>query len=330
MTTCEICNNSTQNKSYVAREMMFGYRDEFEYFECSECGCLQIKEIPKNISKYYPKNYGSFGKLDRWLVSKDNFLKSFLKRERTKYHLGQKSFVGRLVALVSEVPETPIFSGWDWVYSFKKVNLTLDSEILDVGCGSGGLLYYLRKEGFSSLTGIDLFIENDIFSQEVKIFKKEIAVLEQEFDFIMLHHSFEHMPQPLSVFKQLYRILKPNRYIVIRIPVASSFAWKKYGVNWVQLDPPRHFFLHTIKSIQILAGKVGFQVVDVVFDSTDFQFWASEQYLKDIPLTDISSYMLNPNKSIFSEEDIKLFKTQASELNKKSSGDQACFYLYKP
>ncbi len=60
MTVCEICNNSTGNKSYVVREMMFGFRDEFEYFECAECRCLQIKDIPVNISKYYPEEYYSF------------------------------------------------------------------------------------------------------------------------------------------------------------------------------------------------------------------------------------------------------------------------------
>jgi len=32
------------------REMMYGFRDEFIYIECSECGCLQIAEIPEDIS----------------------------------------------------------------------------------------------------------------------------------------------------------------------------------------------------------------------------------------------------------------------------------------
>jgi 2-polyprenyl-3-methyl-5-hydroxy-6-metoxy-1,4-benzoquinol methylase len=26
----------------MVREMMFGLRDKFEYFECAQCGCLQI------------------------------------------------------------------------------------------------------------------------------------------------------------------------------------------------------------------------------------------------------------------------------------------------
>lgn len=57
MTVCKICNNSSGNKSYVVREMMFGFRDEFDYFECGKCGCLQIKQVPNDFSKYYPENY---------------------------------------------------------------------------------------------------------------------------------------------------------------------------------------------------------------------------------------------------------------------------------
>jgi hypothetical protein len=57
---CRICGNFDDNKIYTAREMMFGFRDEFDYIECSKCGCVQIVEIPKNINKYYPPNYYSY------------------------------------------------------------------------------------------------------------------------------------------------------------------------------------------------------------------------------------------------------------------------------
>ena len=41
--------------------MMFGLREEFGYFQCSSCNCLQIDEFPKDISKYYStENYYSF------------------------------------------------------------------------------------------------------------------------------------------------------------------------------------------------------------------------------------------------------------------------------
>ncbi len=319
MTICKICKNTVNNKSYIVREMMFGYRDKFEYFKCGECGCLQINRIPDNLSKYYPKNYYSFLKP---YYFKDGFLKSFLKHQRAEYCLYKKNVIGMLL---TRLYKTPNYYNW-----FKKVKIEFKSEILDAGCGVGHLLVSMHKDGFSNLTGIDPFINDDIFYERgLKVFKKNLSELKQLFDFIILHDSFEHMREPLSVFKELYRMLKSNRYVLIKIPVVSSFVWRKYGINWVQLDAPRHLFLHTIKSIQILAGKAGFQIKDVVFDSTEFQFWGSEQYLRDIPLRAENSYVENPRKSIFSKEQINSFKTKAAELNKNNDGDSACFYLYK-
>ena len=57
------------------KEMIFGFRDEFTYFECSKCGCLQIMQIPRNMGKYYPSNYYSFKKLD----NQNNFIKKYWK-----------------------------------------------------------------------------------------------------------------------------------------------------------------------------------------------------------------------------------------------------------
>jgi len=314
---CRICNNTTGNKSYVAREMMYGYRDEFEYLHCAECGCLQIKQVPDNLSKYYPKDYYSFQK-----HLNANFLKSFFRHQRAKHFLYGKDIMGMLVSKIYDT---------DKYYTLlKKFKISFESEVLDVGCGEGNRLLKMSQEGFCNLTGIDPFIKDDIlYKNGVRVFKKDISEINHQFDLVMLHHSFEHIPQPLLALKEVYRLLKPDKYALIRIPIASSFAWRKYGVNWVQLDAPRHLFLHTTNSIRILAERANLQLLDVIFDSTQFQFWGSEQYLRDIPLRAANSYAVNPKKSIFSRKQIKAFNAKALELNENNDGDSACFCLHK-
>ena len=54
---CPICNNDKYNMSVIVKEMQQGFREEFEYIECGNCGCLFIKEIPDDLSKYYDINY---------------------------------------------------------------------------------------------------------------------------------------------------------------------------------------------------------------------------------------------------------------------------------
>jgi len=60
MTTCRVCEATAQGRTHIAREMMYGFRDEFEYYECPVCGCLQIQQVPSDLSKYYPRDYYSF------------------------------------------------------------------------------------------------------------------------------------------------------------------------------------------------------------------------------------------------------------------------------
>lgn len=319
MADCRICGNADANKSHTACEMMFGYRDEFEYLECAKCGCLQIKAVPADLSKYYPENYYSYHMNGQSDV--EGRTPKFLKRQRLRHYLGKKNVVGALSLKLYKLPKD-----FFWL---RKIGLDLDSEIMEVGCGSGKLLLQMRAEGFSRLTGVDPFIEKDVsHGSELKILKKEIAQVTGQFDFIMLHHSFEHIPEQLITLKRLYELLKPERYILLRIPVVA-FAWRNYGVHWVGLDAPRHLYLHTQESMQILANQAGFEIKSVKYDSDLFQFLGSEQYLKDIPLTDERSYFVNPGRSIFAPEQIESFKKQSADLNENNDGHCACFYLYK-
>ena len=81
--------------------------------------------------------------------------------------------------------------------------------------------------------------------------------------------------------------------------------------------------------MKMLSRKAGFQIFDMEFDSTEFQFWGSEQYLKDIPLFSEKSYLVNKETSIFSQDQIADFNKEAEILNKEGDGDSACFYLVK-
>jgi hypothetical protein len=57
---CRICGNDEDNKDYYVKDYEFGGRNTFHYFQCSECKCLQIAEIPEDMSIYYDSGYYSF------------------------------------------------------------------------------------------------------------------------------------------------------------------------------------------------------------------------------------------------------------------------------
>jgi SAM-dependent methyltransferase len=274
--------------------MMFGLRDEFTYYQCSVCDCLQIGEFPPDISKYYPDNYYSFS----------------------------QDFTKLPVAHVRELAQKHVS------FYLSKININRQSKILDVGSGSGMYIYFLREIGFMNALGIDLYLDESIqYDNGARVIKETVHNMGQQWDLIMFNHSFEHIPDPLETLQQVSRLLAEGGVCLIRIPTVSSYAWQHYGVNWVQLDAPRHFFLHSTKSINILAEKAGLRLREVVYDSTEFQFLGSEQYLRGISLYSDRSYSRNPAASIFSQSQVEVFKTRAQQMNRQNRGDQAAFYL---
>jgi 2-polyprenyl-3-methyl-5-hydroxy-6-metoxy-1,4-benzoquinol methylase len=310
---CKVCDNSKNLVEYRVKEMMLGFRDEFLYFQCEKCNCLQIAEIPNNMSKYYPDNYYSYENPNHFTKSS---IEKFLKRKRDYYAVFKKGLLGKLIFKYRPDTNLKILS---------EVTLTKDSKILDVGCGSGSLLVDLNKIGFTNLHGIDPYLGEDIrYNSGVIVQKKEIKEVEKKQDLIMFHHSFEHIENPLETLQSVSRLLNNDGYCIIRIPTVSSYAWRHYREKWVQLDAPRHFFLHSIESIDFLAKKSSLKVSKVIFDSTEFQFLGSERYIMDIPL--IENVL---NKQIFTKSDIRNFKNQASKLNKNEDGDACAFILRK-
>jgi SAM-dependent methyltransferase len=314
MCTCRICGNSKGNKKFIAREMMFGWRDCFEYFKCGYCGCLQISEVPNDLSKYYPANYYSFS------FKRDNWAKRVLKRARARQALGFQTLGGRFLLKVWGIP--------DFVEWLKPVHVGFCDAILDVGSGAGALLLEMHNAGFRNVTGMDPYIVRDLeLIDGVRVLKRRLSEVDGPYDFVMLAHSFEHMADPRGILEQIARLLPSGHYVMIGMPVAGTYAWRKYKTDWVELDAPRHLFLHTEKSIRCLAAQACFELEKVHYYSDEFQFWGSEQYQCGIPLRDERSYAVNRRCSMFSSADIRRFRAMAKSLNEQSDGDRALFYL---
>ncbi len=74
-----------------------------------------------------------------------------------------------------------------------------------------------------------------------------------------------------------------------------------------------------------LAKSVGMRLVEMSCDSTEYEFIGSEQYVRDIPLKAENSYMENPRRSIFSEQQLQFFKQEAIRVNRERRGGRAQF-----
>ena len=102
-----------------------------------------------------------------------------------------------------------------------------DVNILDVGCGCGHFLYYLKHKGYNNFKGID------ISAQQVEFCKQKIAAEiinadafefltehKEEFDLIVSHDVLEHIKKEevIEFLKLIYSALKPGGQVFLRTP----------------------------------------------------------------------------------------------------------------
>jgi SAM-dependent methyltransferase len=142
-----------------------------------------------------------------------------------------------------------------------------------------------------------------------------------EFDLVMLHHTLEHMPHQQEALTQVAGLLRSGGMCLVRIPVLPNEAWNRYRENWVQLDAPRHLYIHTPDSLCRVAVRAGLTLECTEFDSTELQFTGSELYARDRPLSQLNG--------AFSDRELRTYRAEAARLNAAGRGDQAAFYFRK-
>lgn len=296
--------------SVVASERMFGWGGKYRYDLCGECGCLRLRDVPESLAPFYPAGYYAHTEL-----ASPTAARYLYRRVRDAVLFGSARAVRPLVRAI--LPDR-ISEPGEWL---ARCGAGPRSRILDVGCGSGTLLKRLVDAGYEHAKGVDPFIDADItYRGNVLVHRAHLDAMDGEFDVVMMHHSLEHIESQVETMASLARMLAPGGTCLIRVPIVSSFSWEEYRDRWVQLDAPRHLFLHSAESMRRLAEGAGLRIEQVVYDSTLFQFAGSELYRRDIPLKDAALHPLSRLQRM-------KYAARARRLNAQKRGDQAAFYL---
>jgi SAM-dependent methyltransferase len=313
---CRVCGNARNNTTLLCHEKMFGLGDEFPYFQCDECRCLQIAVVPESLDRYYPPHYYSYN------------LKPVDPRG-FKARLGGLRDYARLTRTAWLGSPASNRSGMGGIGGLGPLSLQRKMRILDVGCGHGRLLSILHRAGFRRLSGIDPFLPADVeIAPGLTVRKRTLESLDEQFDLIMFHHVLEHIADGRKTLQCAERLLRPAGRILVRVPTVDSVAWERYRENWSGLDAPRHFYLHSRSSLELLAGQAGLTVERCWCDSGGFQFWGSELYKSGKSLFGENGRPLAPGDH-FTPGRLRQFEQQAQELNRQNRGDQIATILVR-
>ncbi len=329
--TCKFCGNQSGKSSVIIKEMLNGTNEEFGYYECEHCKSLQIKKIPENLGQYYQQEYYSFNTMNK-IIKKVKF---YLYE-----HYLYGNFIGKILSkFIEDNKELLIILS----ELLKDNRITENSRILDIGCGNGDFLDDLANVGFKNLNGMEPYIEQDIQTESFTIFKNFLSDFypKEKYDLIFLKDSLEHMDNPYDNLLKVKSLLSSNGAILISIPVKTEYFWDLYGVNWFQLDAPRHLIIPTLDGIKNLMNNLDLRIEKTIFNSIPYSFIISEDYLNGKSMYSEGSFssrnhFKNEFNKNFKKLDLKFMDKKVTfkqlneyvkELNKKQESEHAIFLI---
>ncbi len=218
-------------------------KDDCDLYKCSNC----------NLVFMYPQ-------------PSEDFLANDLYSSKSGY---QSNRAKEDLSLGKELTRfTKVF---DYFQAVKK-----NGNVLDIGCGNGQTLYFLKKRGFNPF-GVELN-DNTANSAKKNGFNVYNGFLENApfdsnfFDCIFLGEIIEHVKSPENLIKQSSLFLKKGGLVGITTPninclwsKTTFFYFKYFKIPWSSVTPPYHLFQFDYKNLDLLMANNNFSLKEEYF-----------------------------------------------------------------
>jgi len=168
---------------------------------------------------------------------------------------------------ISDFDSKSISKMWKW-FDHKYLPLVLaypkDSAILELGCGRGYMLEYLRNHGFNNLKGVDIS-EEQIFIAKQKEIDVEVADVidylkkgKEKFKVIIALDFIEHFKKEelIQLFEGIYNNLQEEGLVILHTPNGQGI----FSSNLIHGDLT-HLTIFTPNSAQQILRAVGFNEI---------------------------------------------------------------------
>jgi len=226
---CNLCGADDAEFVLRARFRLNNSKKEFfNLAKCRICGLVYLNPRPseKEINEYYPSWYHS-----------------------------------RADAKRLDIEKTKIW-GISWRAAMKKkaepiLKYKKGGKILDVGCGDGSLLKFLKEIGWQTF-GVEPHETSSLYAQRIlrlNVFYGRLGEAnypEESFDVITLLHVLEHLHDPSQVLKKAFLLMKRDGILIIEVPNFGSFEAKIFRSKWVGISPPLHLYHFTPQSLRLM------------------------------------------------------------------------------
>jgi len=302
--------------------MMIGTREPFTYRKCQACGSLSLFDRPDDMARFYPED--GYYSLDASAVARFD-RPAGRAAAHAIWSMTTNATARPSRRILERGPIRQLVGAFDVLRPLRVVGLPLaGARVLDVGSGAGVSTAMLGALG-CDVTGIDPFGPTWERPNARQI-RASLDDIEGTWDIIMFHHSLEHIPDARAAIARATQLLSYDGAVIIRIPTCDSVAFREFGAHWIDLDPPRHFFIPSRSGLTKMCADAGLALLATYDDARDIQFWGSELYRRDRPLGTSGS----PDalvREVFTRDERAAYRKRTQKMNAAREGDLiACVY----
>ena len=160
--------------------------------------------------------------------------------------------------------KNPYYQKDKWEYQEALRWVPAGSKILEIGCGNGEFISLCLSKGCQTV-GLEMNMGvRNLDPENLRIihapWEKYLQQKKKAFSVISAFQVLEHLPNPEIFFLRCANSLPKGGRLILGVPNKESFIKDSFNL----LDhPPHHMSRWSRKSFSVLAGRYGFQLVNV-------------------------------------------------------------------
>jgi SAM-dependent methyltransferase len=233
---CPLCNSHRKKPLYKDLvDVEDGIPGKFTISKCLNCGLVYLSVRPTETTLPYCYKQDYHVRVESRRANITRYL----------YSLKHKHDFQLLKHIVNHVPKS----------------------LLDIGCGSGGLLLEIQRKWGNRchLAGIDLAPpdSNELSNAGIKLFigNLELMKVVSQYEIVTMNEVLEHVYDPVKALIAASRWLASDGLLIGEVPNFRS-PWRKiFPYHWQGFQIPRHMTFFDEITIDKVLNNAGFRLI---------------------------------------------------------------------